>query len=66
MLKGLVVLNPDDKRDLIEKYRIRQKNVMVLGGIGVDLEEYAYSEPDTSSLRFVFVGAVFFVSFFIS
>lgn len=56
MLKGLVVLNPDDKRDLIEKYRIRQKNVMVLGGIGVDLEEYAYSEPDTSSLRFVFVG----------
>src|SRR5690554_5807308 len=56
MLKGLVVLNPDDKRDLIEKYRIRQKNVMVLGGIGVDLEEYAYSGPDTSSLRFVFVG----------
>src|SRR5690606_32185214 len=29
MLKGLVVLNPDDKRDLIEKYRIHQKNVMV-------------------------------------
>lgn len=56
MLKGLVVLNPDDKRDLVEKYRIRQKNVMVLGGIGLDLEEYAYSEPDTSRLRFVFVG----------
>lgn len=55
-LKGLVVLNPDDKRDLIETYRIRQRNVMVLGGIGLDLEEYAYSEPDTSRLRFVFVG----------
>lgn len=56
MLKGLVVLNPDDKKDLVEKYRIRQKNVMVLGGIGLDLEEYAYSEPDTGRLRFVFVG----------
>ena len=55
-LKGLVVLNPDDKRDLIEKYRIRQNNVMVLGGIGLDLDEYAYSEPDVTNARFVFVG----------
>jgi glycosyltransferase involved in cell wall biosynthesis len=56
LLKGLVVLNPDDKKDLVEKYRIRQKNVMVLGGIGLDLNEYAYSEPDVSKLRFIFVG----------
>lgn len=56
LLKGLVVLNPDDKHDLVEKYRIRQKNVIVLGGIGLDLEEYAYSEPDVSKLRFIFVG----------
>jgi len=56
LLKGLVVLNPDDKKDLVEKYRIRQNNVMVLGGIGLDLEEYAYSKADLSRLRFVFVG----------
>lgn len=56
LLKGLVVLNPDDKKDLMEKYRIRQSNVMVLGGIGLDLEEYGFSEPDPSKLRFIFVG----------
>lgn len=55
-LKGLVVLNPDDKHELVEKYRIRQNNVMVLGGIGLDLDEYAYSEPDISKTRFIFVG----------
>lgn len=56
MLKGLVVLNPDDKKDLVEKYRIRQKNVMILGGIGLDLDEHAYEYPNISRLRFIFVG----------
>ncbi|NLC31637.1 MAG: glycosyltransferase family 4 protein [Candidatus Moranbacteria bacterium] len=55
-LKGLVVLNPDDKYDLIEKYNIRQSNVMVLGGIGLDVNEYKYSEPDINQRRFIFVG----------
>lgn len=55
-LRGLVVLNPDDKHDLIKKYRIRQSNVMVLGGIGLDLDEYSYSEPDIEQSRFIFVG----------
>ena len=55
-LNGLVVLNPDDKKDLVERYRIGQKNVFVLGGIGLDLEEYPYSEPDLNTCRFVFVG----------
>lgn len=55
-LRGLVVLNPDDKYDLIEKYNIRQSNVMVLGGIGLDVNEYKYSEPDINQRRFIFVG----------
>lgn len=55
-LSGLVVLNRDDKQDLIENYRIRQNNVMVLGGIGLDLNEYAYSVPDTNKARFIFIG----------
>lgn len=56
LLKGLVVLNPDDKKDFVEKYRIRQNNVMVLGGIGLDLDEYAYSKPDLTKIRFIFIG----------
>lgn len=55
-LKGLVVLNPDDKRDLIEKYRIHQDNIMVLGGIGLDLDEYVFSGPDLNKVRFIFLG----------
>lgn len=56
LLKGLVVLNPDDKIDLIKRYRICQNNVLVLGGIGLDLSEYNYSVPDISKKRFIFVG----------
>lgn len=56
MLKGLVVLNPDDKEELVDKYRIRQHNVLVLGGIGLDLTEYPYSEPNMHRVRFIFVG----------
>lgn len=55
-LNGLVVLNPDDKVDLVEKYQIRQKNVFVLGGIGLNLEEYAYTEPAFDKCSFIFVG----------
>ncbi|WP_254277656.1 glycosyltransferase family 4 protein [Halomonas sp. 3H] len=56
LLKGLVVLNPDDKKDLVEKYRIRVDNIMVLGGIGLDLHEYPYSLPKKDRIRFIFVG----------
>jgi len=56
LLRGLVVLNPDDKKDLVGKYRVRQKNVLVLGGIGLDLDEYAYFTPKAGVLRFIFVG----------
>jgi len=56
LLKGLVVLNPDDRNDLVKKYRIRVRNVMVLGGIGLDLDEYAYSAPHNEKICFIFVG----------
>lgn len=55
-LSGLVVLNPDDKKDLVDRNNIRQNNVMVLGGIGLDLDEYAYSEVDIRKKRFIFIG----------
>jgi len=55
-LSGLVVLNPDDKSDIVVKYGVRQNNVMVLGGIGLDFLEFPHSEPDVSRVRFVFVG----------
>ncbi|AXY44359.1 glycosyltransferase family 4 protein [Halomonas sp. JS92-SW72] len=56
LLNGLVVLNPDDRKDLVDKYRIPVKDVMVLGGIGLDLDEYLYSRPASDRNRFIFVG----------
>lgn len=55
-LDGLILLNNDDKKDLIEKYNIKVKNVLVLGGIGLDLEHYYKSTPPLSPVSFIFVG----------
>lgn len=55
-LNGLIVLNPDDKDDLVNKYRIKADSIFVLGGIGLCLNEYPYSPPPTTLPTFVFVG----------
>ncbi|WP_228156248.1 glycosyltransferase family 4 protein, partial [Acinetobacter schindleri] len=41
-LDQLIFLNPDDPKDLLEKYAINVKNVEVLGGIGLNLQDYPY------------------------
>ncbi|MDP5149792.1 glycosyltransferase family 4 protein [Rheinheimera baltica] len=49
------LLNPDDRRDLVDKYGIKIKNLVQLDGIGVNLTHFSCcSYPQT--LRFVFVG----------
>lgn len=54
----VIFLNNDDPKDLLEKYNINTKNMVVLGGIGLDLEEYKYAQIDDnlSILRFLFIG----------
>lgn len=58
---GLVLLNPDDKNELLYKNSITASNVCLLGGIGVNLTKFMPSE-DTSiapvkyGLRFIFIG----------
>jgi len=39
-----------DKKDIVDKYNIRIRNVKVLAGIVLDLEEYAYSDRDSNHL----------------
>ncbi len=58
LLNKLIFLNPDDPRDLIEKYGIRTKQVEVLGGIGVNLSEYRYSaiQEPIGNVRFLFIA----------
>ena len=57
-LDKLIFLNKDDPRDLLDKYNIKVKQVEVLGGIGLDLDEYAH-QPIVNTegpINFLFIG----------
>lgn len=59
LLDKLIVLNPDDKKDLIDKYNIAVKQVQILGGIGLELNKYPYSQvslPKDEPVKFLFIG----------
>lgn len=59
-LDQLVFLNPDDPRDLLERYNIHVKKTEVLGGIGLNLNEYNYQKIEKRNfnlgLNFLFIG----------
>lgn len=52
----VIFLNPDDPVDLIERYKIKTRNVSVLGGIGLSLADYPYSAATSQPVRFIFIG----------
>ena len=57
-LDQLIFLNPDDPKDLLEKYAINVKNLEVLGGIGLNLQDYSYQPLSNIHLplKFLFIG----------
>ncbi|WP_201529897.1 glycosyltransferase family 4 protein [Psychrobacter frigidicola] len=55
-LDKLIFLNPDDPKDLLDKYSIRVKKVEVLGGIGLNLEDYPYSDYYPEVTTFIFIA----------
>jgi len=57
-LDNIIFLNPDDPKDLLETYHIKVKQVDILGGIGLDLDEYNYQPIQTTDLpiNFLFIG----------
>ena len=57
-LDQLIFLNPDDPKDLLEQYAINGKNVEVLGGIGLNLQDYPYQPLNNIHLplKFLFIG----------
>src|SRR5690554_924357 len=56
LLERIIFLNPDDPVDLVEKYKLKVKQVSVLGGIGLNLADYPYSVPQAEPVRFIFIG----------
>lgn len=56
-LDHLIFLNKDDLNDLIIKNNIQVKQTHVLGGIGLDLNQYNYTPANSSlPLKFLFIG----------
>jgi glycosyltransferase involved in cell wall biosynthesis len=55
-LDKIIFLNPDDPKDLLDKHNIRVKEVAVLGGIGLNLEDYPYSNVYPDIPTFIFVA----------
>lgn len=50
------LLNPDDKTDLIDHYKLRCGAITQLGGIGVNLALYPRTKVPEQPVRFIFVG----------
>lgn len=55
-LDKLIFLNPDDPKDLLEKYNITVKQTELLGGIGLNLADYKYSNNYPKDVTFIFVA----------
>lgn len=57
LVEKIIFLNPDDPKDLLEKYNIKVKQVEILGGIGLNLADYPYQPIlQTDNIRFLFIG----------
>ncbi|WP_288897989.1 glycosyltransferase family 4 protein [uncultured Capnocytophaga sp.] len=52
----VVFLNHNDPTDLLVKYRIPVRRKAILGGIGLILDEFPYSEAPTQPISFIFVA----------
>ena len=52
----MIFLNPDDPKDLLDRYHIKVKKREILGGIGLDLNEYKFTNAPTKPVSFVFIG----------
>ncbi len=56
LLDCLIVLNPDDKKDLVDRYHVRARDVAILGGIGLNLADYPETPLSSTSVNFTFIG----------
>jgi glycosyltransferase involved in cell wall biosynthesis len=55
-VKKVFFLNQDDRKEFIKNRIIRPDKSIVLGGIGVDLDEWQYINKKESDISFIFIG----------
>ena len=53
---SLILLNADDKKDLLVDEKIYVKDVHILGGIGLNISDYPYCPPPIDPITFIFVA----------
>lgn len=53
---NLILLNADDKKDLLVDEKIHVKDVHILGGIGLNISDYPYCPPPIDPITFIFVA----------
>lgn len=56
LCRKVMFLNPDDHRDLLLENNISVKSTEIVGGIGVDLNEYSYSPAPVDPIHFTMVS----------
>ncbi|MDO4729482.1 MAG: glycosyltransferase family 4 protein, partial [Bacteroidota bacterium] len=52
----VIFLNHDDPKDLIQKYKIGAKKIEVLGGIGLDLNDFPKTPVPLNPISFLWIG----------
>lgn len=55
-IESLILLNADDKQDLLVNEKIYVKKVHILGGIGLKMSDYPYSPPPVHPVSFIFIA----------
>lgn len=54
---GVIFLNHDDPKDLLENNKIRVNKKHILGGIGINLEDFSYTiRYPEKDMKFLFIG----------
>lgn len=56
LCRKVMFLNPDDYNDLLIVNNITVKSTQIVGGIGVNLDEYNFSSPDIEPVHFTMVS----------
>lgn len=52
----VIFLNHDDPKDLIEKHQINTKRVEILGGVGLNLEDFPKTKVPLNPISFLWIG----------
>lgn len=55
-LDALILLNPDDRHDLLVNCNVNVKQAHILGGIGLNMADYPFTPPPEPPVSFIFIA----------